>query len=117
MRYNANSKTRNCLAKECQCKGCPFNGIDEMCLGCNECIEHKQLAPVTNCNIVKKGDWNGFCAIALHDSYMISIPTGIADIPEYFEITKEEFDTFEEWRNNEPKIIEIENREGLKNHK
>jgi hypothetical protein len=86
-----------------------------MCTGCRECLEHKLLAPVTNCAIVKKGDWDGFCAAALDESYMICIPMGIADIPEYFSITKEEFDTFEQWKHDESKIMSIENRENTGN--
>jgi hypothetical protein len=82
-----------------------------MCLGCTECFEHKVLAPVLKCNIIKKGNWSGFGAIALKDLYMISIPMGICDIPEYFYISKDEFDTFDEWKNDSSKILEIEQRE------
>jgi len=111
MRYKVNSTVRECIIKECQCKRCHFNGIDKMCLGCNECLEHKILAPVTDCSIIIKGDWDGFSAVELYNSYMICIPMGFSDIPEYFSITKEEFDTFEEWKNNGAKIIEIQSRE------
>lgn len=113
MRYSANLTSRECIKAECQCKKCPFNGIAGMCIGCGECAEHKILAPVTNCNIIKRGDWDGFCAVALDDSYMVSIPMGTGDVSEYYWITKEEFDTFEQWKNNELKIIEIENRENI----
>ena len=113
MRYKVNPTINNCMMKVCECKECHFNGIDRMCIDCNECLDHKMLIPVRNCSIIKKGDWDGFCAAAVHDSYMICVPMGICDIPEYLSITKEEFDTFEEWKNNESKILEIENRQGL----
>lgn len=112
MRYVVNLLSRECLKTTCECKNCPFNGIPGMCMGCNECLEHKQLAPVTHCDIIKKGDWDGFCAAAYHDAYMIAIPMGIGDVPEYFHITQEEFDTFEQWKNDQAKIMDIENRQG-----
>lgn len=110
MRYKANSFEAKCTITTCECKGCPFNGIEGMCLGCNECIDHKILAPVSKCNILKKGNWSGFGAIALRGSYLICIPMGICDIPTYFYISKEEYDTFDEWKDDTAKLIEIERR-------
>lgn len=111
MRYKVNTIVRNCIKKECECKSCAFNGIEGMCSGCTECFEHKILASVSECRIIKKGNWSGFGAIALKGSYMISIPAGPCDIPEYFYISKYEFDTFEEWKDDASRILEIEQRE------
>lgn len=110
MRYKENSFERKCIKTECECKKCSFNGVEGMCLGCIECFEYKILAPISKCNIIKKGNWSGFCAVALRDSYMISIPMGICDVPEYFYISKDEFDTFDEWKDDTAKIMEIERR-------
>jgi len=50
----------------------------------------------------------------LEERYCFEILTGICDIPEYHPITKEEFDTFDEWKNNTDKIVkDIKNREIL----
>lgn len=111
MRYKTNSFERKCIKTECECKKCPFNGVEGICLGCIECFEHKLLAPVLECNIIKKGNWSGFCAVTLKDAYMISIPMGICDVHEYFYISKDEFDTFDEWKDDTAKIMEIEQRE------
>lgn len=112
MKFTVNIFARKCTKNECECKSCSFNGIEGMCLGCNECIEHKLLAPVSNCSIVKKGTWSGFGAIAFNNQYMICVPMGVADIPEYFHITKDEYDTFDDWKDNSAKIIKIQVREG-----
>jgi hypothetical protein len=108
--YTVNPFERKCLKSECECKRCSFNGIEAMCIGCNEGIEHKKLTPVAKCSIIKRGNWSDFCAVVLYDTYMISIPMGICDVPEYFFISKEEYDTFEEWKDVTSKIIEIETR-------
>ncbi len=110
MRYNTSSFITKCIKIECECKNCSFNGIGEMCLCCIECFEHKILAPVSKCSITKKGSWSGFGAIALKNSYLISIPMGICNVPEYYYISKEEFDTFDEWKNDTAKILEIQQR-------
>ena len=110
MRYTVNLYERKCPKIECECKSCPFNGIEGMCIGCTECIEHKLLAPVSSCSITKKGSWSGFCAVMLNDLYFISVPMGICDIPEYFYISKEEFESFNDWKEDTAKIIEIQNR-------
>lgn len=103
---------KNCIKQdECECKSCPFNGADDICLACNECIEHKQLCPVKNCSkLIKRGHWSGFSAVAIRDVYFITVPMGICDVPEYFHISKEEYDDFDNWKNNDKKIIEIQNR-------
>ena len=94
----------------CQCASCEINGT-EMCSGCMECTEHKFLSPVNNCSIiVKDGDWSGFAAVSVGGKYYIVVPMGIFDVPESFPIDKEEFQCFDMWKNNEEKIIEIQNR-------
>jgi len=90
----------------CQCALCEFNG-KEICLGCNECIEHKLLAPVSNCSkVVKNGDWCGFFVVSVGDKYFMVVPMGICDVPEYFPIDKDEFTNFDKWKNDDKKIIE-----------
>lgn len=39
--------------------------------------------------------------------YCLENLTGFASAPEYHKITKEEFDSFEEWKNNKEIIFEI----------
>jgi hypothetical protein len=111
MKFKANVFERKCSKAECECRNCSFNGVEGMCLGCIECFEHKTLAPVSKCSIIKKGSWSGFGAIALRNSYLISIPMGICDVPEYFYICKDEFDSFDEWKDDAAKLMEIERRE------
>ena len=110
MRYTVNRIEKECPKSECECKRCSFNGVEGMCLGCIECAEHKILTPVSQCGIVKKGSWSGFCALMLNERYMISVPMGFCDIPEYFYISKEEFDSFDDWKDDTNKILEIQNR-------
>lgn len=110
MKFYVNEVLRKCPRDTCECKSCSFNDIKNMCIGCNECIEHKLLNEVTSCSIIKKGDWSGFAAVSLYGMHYISVPMGICDIPEYFEIRKSEYDTFEHWKHNNDKIIEIQNR-------
>lgn len=51
------------------------------------------------------------------DIYAYEILTGVADSPEYHQISKEEFDSFESWGQQEPmdmkKFYEIKNRPAL----
>ncbi|NWL86537.1 hypothetical protein DMN77_02855 [Paenibacillus sp. 79R4] len=45
------------------------------------------------------------------EQYAFEILTGICDVPEYYPITKEEFDTYDEWKENYDKVVsEIKNR-------
>ena len=39
--------------------------------------------------------------------YCLENLTGFASVPEYHRITKEEFDSFDEWKNSKEKIFEI----------
>jgi len=111
VKYSVNEVLRKCPNDTCDCKSCSFNGIKNMCIGCNECIEHKLLNEVTSCSIIKKGDWSGFAAVSLYGKHYISVPMGICDIPEYFEISKGEYDDFESWKNDTDMILKIQNRE------
>jgi hypothetical protein len=62
-----------------------------------------------NYEMLKKGDY--LSVGMLEGQYCFEILTGICDIPEYYPITKEEFDTFDEWKNNADKIAkDIQNR-------
>jgi len=38
-----------CSQEKCECKNCVYNDGSEKCLGCIECIEHKQIVPVSGC--------------------------------------------------------------------
>ena len=42
-------------------------------------------------------------------TYMIQ-PMGICDIPDYFPIDNDEFESFDCWKNDDKKILEIQNR-------
>lgn len=65
-----------------------------------------------NYKMLKKGDY--LSVGILGEQYCFEILTGVCDIPEYYPITKEEFDTFDEWKNNTDKIVkDIKNRELL----
>lgn len=58
---------------------------------------------------LKQGD---FCSVGFHEGqYCFEILTGIFDLPEYYPIAKEEFDTFDEWKADTVKIVtDIKNR-------
>ncbi|RUS44929.1 hypothetical protein [Cohnella sp. AR92] len=47
----------------------------------------------------------------LGEFFVYEVLTGIADVPEYYQITKNEFETFEQWQNNDSFIVgKIKNR-------
>lgn len=108
MKHYVNNIARSCLMTTCQCKSCTFNGLKGMCMGCNECTEHKLLTPVIECSILKQGDWDGFNVTNLFGCYYMSIPTGICDIPEYYRISEEDYNTFEVWKNNDLRILKLQ---------
>ncbi|WP_346355276.1 hypothetical protein [Azotosporobacter soli] len=53
-----------------------------------------------------------FDSVGFHGGqYCFEILTGIFDLPEYYPITKEEFETFDEWKDDVDKIVkDIKNR-------
>lgn len=110
VKYNVNEVLKKCLNDTCLCKSCSLNGIEGMCLGCNECVDHKLLNEVTSCSIIKKGDWSGFVAVSLYGKHYISVPMGIFGVPEYFEIFKSEYDDFESWKNDTDMVLKIQKR-------
>lgn len=65
-----------------------------------------------NYEMLKKGD---FLSVGMIEGqYCFEILTGFCNIPEYYPITKEEFDTFDGWKSNTGKIVkDIKNREIL----
>lgn len=62
-----------------------------------------------NYKMLKKGVY--LSVGMLEEQYCFEILTGICDVPEYYPITKEEFDTFDEWKDSYDKIVkDIKNR-------
>lgn len=61
---------------------------------------------------IKKGIYDN---VGFHEGrYCYEVLTDIFDLPAYFPITKEEFDTFDEWKNDTNKIVkDIQNRPHL----
>ena len=63
----------------------------------------------------KMGDWSGFMVVSEEEKseeekfYMV-VPMGSSDIPEYFPITRQEYDDFGLRKGDGKKIIEIQNR-------
>ncbi|WP_435921382.1 hypothetical protein [Paenibacillus sp. DYY-L-2] len=47
-------------------------------------------------NMLKEGRYQSVGI--LEEKYVFEIKTGIADVPEYYQITKEEFDTYDLWK-------------------
>ena len=75
----------------------------------NEVIENNY----TNYKSIKLGN---YCSVGkINNRYAFKIITSANSIPEYYPISKEEFDTFEEWKNDIGKIVkDIKNRnEGI----
>ena len=62
--------------------------------------------------MVKKGN---HCSVGTIDGkYCFGILTGICDLLDYYPITKEEFATFEQWKDDTNKIVkDIQNRKLL----
>jgi hypothetical protein len=63
---------------------------------------------------LKTGCSSGFSAGIINSQYAISVPMGICDVPEYYPISKEEFDTFLDWIENNKNLYEITAREPIK---
>lgn len=49
-----------------------------------------------NYKVLKKGRYQSVGI--LENTYVFEIKTGIADVPEYYRITKKEFDTYDQWK-------------------
>ena len=59
--------------------------------------------------MLKEGPYSSVGIFA--EKYAFEILTGICDVPEYYPITKEEFDTYDEWNENYDKVVrDIKNR-------
>ena len=59
--------------------------------------------------MLKEGPYSSVGIFA--EQYAFEILTGICDVPEYYPITKEEFDTYDEWNENYDKVVrDIKNR-------
>lgn len=59
--------------------------------------------------MLKEGPYSSVGIFA--EQYAFEILTGICDVPEYYPITKEEFDTYDEWKENYDKVVrDIKNR-------
>lgn len=58
--------------------------------------------------MLKTGDWMSVGKFS-DKLYVMEFLTGAVSVPEYHKITKEEFDTFESWKDSE-KVIEINQR-------
>lgn len=53
-----------------------------------------------------------YCSVGLlNEKYVFEILTGICDAPEYYPISKDEFDDFDNWKDNTEHVVkEIKNR-------
>lgn len=67
-------------------------------------------------NELKQGAWSGFGAGKLIDEngYVVAVPSGICDVPVYYPITYDEFQMFDEWKDNQEKLYTILRRSPIK---
>lgn len=94
----------------CSKGNCPFPNEYEQIKP--KIVEDKIELNYRDYKIMKIGN---YCSVGMiGKEYAFEILTGIGNIPEYYPISKEEFNTFDKWRNDIDKIVkEIKNRKLL----
>lgn len=73
------------------------------------------IVPVNNCSVISK--YGSYLeVVSLNNKYYLIVPSGFADTPTPYKITKQEFENFGEWNENLQKICRIQNRYKRYNH-
>jgi len=91
----------------CNKKNCPFSNEYEQI--CPKIIEDRIELNYKDYKRIKIGN---YCSAGMFNKkHAFEILTGICNIPEYYPISEEEFDTFDKWKNDIDKIVkDIKNR-------